>query len=315
MTSSTSRYTQIQARLAEGRRVVLDGGTGTELERRGVSMDSQTWCGTAALDNIEVLEAIHRDYVTAQADVITANTYASSRLMLDLAGLGNQFETVNKAAVRAALRARDHAGRNDVLVAGSLSHRIAIAEGTARPDANRAPTPAALEASLTELAELLRDTGCDLLILEMMYDPDFMAPAFAAAASVGLPVWAGFSVRRGAQGQVLSFSPDADVPFAEIVGVLKSYRVEAAGIMHTSADLVSDALDILRRTFSGPLLAYPDSGYFKSPNWQFEEAMTPDKLYEFAVNWIAEGVQIIGGCCGLSPPHIEALARLKTQSE
>ena len=126
MTSSTSRYTQIQARLAEGGRVVLDGGTGTELERRGVSMDSQTWCGTAALDNIEVLEAIHRDYVTAQADVITANTYASSRLMLDLAGLGNQFETVNKAAVRAALRVRDHAGRNDVLVAGSLSHRIAI---------------------------------------------------------------------------------------------------------------------------------------------------------------------------------------------
>lgn len=315
MTTSTSRYAQIGEWLARGGRLILDGGTGTELERRGVSMDSQTWSGTAALDNIAVLEEIHRDYLLAQADVITANTYASSRLMLGLAGLASQFETVNRAAVGAALRARERAGRTNVLVAGSLSHRIAIAEGTARPDGNRAPTPAALEASLTELAELLRDAGCDLLILEMMYDPRLMAPAFAAAASVGLPVWAGFSARRGAQGQVLSFAPDSDIPFAETVDILKSYPVEAAGIMHTSADLVSDALVILRRTFSGPLLAYPDSGYFKSPHWEFQEVMTAHELHQFAVNWIADGVQIVGGCCGLSPPHIEALAQLKTQGE
>jgi methionine synthase I (cobalamin-dependent) len=59
-------------------------------------------------------------------------------------------------------------------------------------------------------------------------------------------------------------------------------------------------------------MAYPDSGYFKMPNWQFENILTPEGFLDYARTWVTSGVQIIGGCCGLSPEHIEAIRFLRT---
>ncbi|RRQ20350.1 homocysteine S-methyltransferase family protein [Guyparkeria sp. SCN-R1] len=297
--------------LQKGEVRLLDGATGTELEKRGVPMSAGAWSGPASLEHGEILEQIHRDYIAAGADIITANTYATSRTLLELDGLGDQFEEINRASVRAALRARERCNRPDVMVAGSLSHRGPIAEASARPDTNAAIGLDEMARALREQALLLRDEGCDLLLLEMMYDPARMPLVFEAAAQTGLPVWAGFSARRGENGQLLGFGPSEDVPFAKIISILHDWEVDAAGIMHTPANLVSDALEILRATFDGPLMAYPDSGYFKSPHWQFEDVIEPPELRRYAETWIDEGAQVLGGCCGLSPEHIAALAPLK----
>lgn len=304
-------YAEIERQLRSGGIVILDGGTGTELERRGVPMDPNAWCGTAALENAAMLERIHGDYIAAGADIITANTYASSRLMLGPAGFADRFEEINRTAVAAALRAREVSGRDDVLVAGSLSHAGPVVSGTARPDPARAPSEGAMADAFGELAMLLRDEGCDLIILEMMYNPERMDHAFTAAIASGLPVWTGFSARRGDGGQVLGFAPERDIPLGDIVQVLNRFDVAAAGIMHTQANVVGDALEILGAIFDGPLLAYPDSGYFKSPHWQFEDVIPPDELHRFAAQWVKNRVQIVGGCCGLSPEHIAVLGPLK----
>lgn len=302
----TMTYTRLQA----GEVRLLDGATGTELEKRGVPMSTNAWSGSAALDHPETLEQIHRDYIDAGADIITANTYATSRALLELDGLGDQFEVINRAAVHAARQARDRSGRPEVLIAGSLSHRGPIATGSARPDSGAIGLETMAEA-LREQAQLLRDEGCDLLLLEMLYDPARMPLVFKAAAETGLPVWAGFSARRGEDGSLLGFGPGEDIPFAQLVSILHDWDVDAAGIMHTPANLVSDALDSLRATFDGPLMAYPDSGYFKSPHWQFEDVIEPRELRRYAEGWIEQGAQVLGGCCGLSPEHIAALAPLK----
>jgi len=304
-------YADLQKRLEGGEIVLLDGGTGTELERRGVSMDPEAWCGPATLGHLDTLEAVHRAYIEAGADIITANTYASSQLMLDAAGFGDRFEEINKAAVRTALRARDASGRPEVLVAGSLSHMLPMVRGAASIDLARAPGKAEMDAAFGELSNLLRDEGCDLILLEMMYHPDRMPSAFGAATATGCPVWAGFSARRGEDGSVLSFAPERDIPFAETVQILKDFDVQAAGVMHTPSDVTGDAIAILRESYDGPLTAYPDSGYFKMPHWQFEEVIAPEELRRFAAQWIADGAQVVGGCCGLSPEHIAALAPLR----
>ena len=126
-----------------------------------------------------------------------------------------------------------------------------------------------------------------------------------------MPVWAGFSARRGDGGRVLSYMPENDVPFADLLHVLGDFRVAAAGVMHTPSDLIGDALETVRDAFSGPLTAYPDSGYFKMPQWQFEAVIAPDDFRRFAAEWVDMGVQVVGGCCGLSPEHIAAVAPLK----
>ncbi len=306
-------YADIEDRLRRGGIVILDGGVGTELQRRGVAMDPEAWCGPATLENAGVLEGIHRDYIAAGADIVTANTYASSRLMLGAAGFADRFEEINRTAVNAAHRAREASGRGDVLVAGSLSHMCPTVGGTAQPDPARAPSQAEMADAFGELARLLRDEGCDLILVEMMYDPERIGPAFHAAAEAGLPVWAGFSARRGNDGQVLSFAPEKEIPFEDIVRVLDDFDVAAAGVMHSPSNIIGDAIAILRGAFAGPFSAYPHSGYFTRPRGRFEDVIPPDEVLRFATRWVEDGVQIVGGCCGLSPGHIAALEPLKNR--
>lgn len=305
-------YADLERRLDARGIIILDGGTGTELERRGVAMDPEAWCGPATLEQVAVLEAVHRDYIAAGADIITANTYASSRLMLGPAGYADRFAEINRAAVQAARRARESSAPAEIAVAGSLSHMIPMSGGTAQPDLARIPSAAEMEEGFGELAALLDEEGCDLILLEMMYDPNRTPAAFKAATATGRPVWAGFAARRGEDGRVLSFAPYRDIPFEEVVAVLADFDVAAAGIMHSPSDVIGDAIAILREAFDGPLLAYPDSGYFKMPHWQFEQIIPPDELLAFATEWAASGVQVLGGCCGLSPEHIAAIAPLKS---
>ena len=78
-------YAALKARLDSGAIAVLDGATGTELQRRGVPMDATAWCGDAVLKNSGTLTQIHLDYIAAGADVITANTFATSRAVLSAA--------------------------------------------------------------------------------------------------------------------------------------------------------------------------------------------------------------------------------------
>ncbi len=274
-------------------------------------MHAEAWSGAATLGNADVLEDIHRDYIAAGADIVTANTYASSRLMLGPAGLADSFEKINQTAIRAAQRARDASGRSDVLVAGSLSHMCPIITGTAEQDQSRVPSGSEMTDAFEELAVLLCDEGCDLILLEMMYYPERIGLACKAAVATGLPVWVGFSARGGENGQVLSYALERDIPFSEIVHAIKGFDIAVAGVMHTPSNIITDTIPILRSAFAGPLMAYPDSGFFEMPHWQFENVITPDQLLQFAMEWANNGVQIVGGCCGLSPEHIAALKPLK----
>ena len=307
-------YSELKRKLDAGDIIILDGGTGTELERRGVPMDSKAWCGPTSLEHLDVLQAIHQDYIAAGADIIIANTYASSPLMLGPAGFGNQFEEINRAAIRTAHKAREASGRRDVTVAGSLSHMVPVIPGTDRPVSETGLSQADVFKALRRLASLHKEEGSDLILLEMMYHPERMKPAFDAAFETSLPVWAGFSVRRGNDGEVLAFTPHEDIPFEETVEILADYDVAAAGIMHAPSNVIADAISILREAYRGPLLAYPDSGYFKMPKWQFDAIIPPDEFRTYADKWAASGVQVIGGCCGLSPDHIRAIAPIKHSS-
>ncbi len=306
------RYARLKERLTAGETIILDGPTGTELQRRGVPMDPGAWCGPATLDNDRLLTEIHADYISAGADVITANTFASSRLMLTKAGVADRVIEINQRAVAAALRARDNAaGSSAVVVAGSLSHMVPMPHGTAAADPAQLPSDAEIEDALHELADILAGAGCELILLEMMYHPGRIRVALDAARTTKLPVWFGASARRGSGGGAISFYQSEEMPLEVVAAMIPRSGVDAAGIMHTGADVTADALEVVRRYFGGPLMAYPDSGYFEMPDWRFVDVITPQHFEKFSRDWIASGVQIIGGCCGLTPDHIRAAVRAK----
>ena len=306
------RYARLKERLTSGETIILDGPTGTELQRRGAPMDPAAWCGPATLDNDRLLTQIHADYIAAGADVITANTFASSRLILARAGLAGRVREINERAVAAALRARDTAANGAaVVVAGSLSHMVPVLQGAAVTDPAQLPSDAEIEDALHELAEILTSAGCELIILEMMYHPRRIRTALDAGFATKLPVWFGASARRGRDGSAISFNQSEEISLDAVASMIQKTGIDAAGIMHTGAEIMADALKVVRRRFDGPLMAYPDAGYFEMPDWRFVDVVTPQRFETLCREWISWGAQIIGGCCGLTPEHIRAVVRAK----
>ena len=308
MISYSNRYSKIREKLNQNELVILDGGVGTELQKRGIEMD-ESWCGTASR-NTEILKQVHLDYIKAGAQVITTNTYASSRLLLDAAGVGKDFEEINLKAISAAKAARDEVS-DDILIAGSLSHRYPIAHGDMQSNATIQFEQSVLQEATDEMANFLSENGCDLILLEMMYHPDRIQTVFESAKKTNKPIWAGFSTRRNENGDILSLTDSVNVAFREIVKIIKDYELDAVGIMHTDVNIVSDSIKIVREIYDGTILVYPDSGGWVSPNWIFDKVIKPHELKARAEEWAKEGVQILGGCCGLSPEHIQAVAEIK----
>jgi len=302
-------FAHIKQRLSDGDIIILDGATGTELERRGAPMDPSAWCGPATLENDHILTEIHSDYIRAGSDIVTANTYAASRLMLKDAGLAERSEEIIERAVEAALRARKNTGATDVVVAGSLSHMVPMSAGTAVIDPAKIPSTAEISDAFHALAHTAKKAGAELIMLEMMYEPARVKLAVEAATSTGLPVFFGMSARRGKDGKVVSFHHFEDLPVGDIASLIPTSGIEAAGLMHTGSEIIGTALDELKQHFNGPLMVYPDSGYFEMPGWRFVDIIPPHEYGVFARQWLASGVQLLGGCCGLGLPHIEEAVR------
>jgi S-methylmethionine-dependent homocysteine/selenocysteine methylase len=78
--------------------------------------------------------------------------------------------------------------------------------------------------------------------------------------------------------------------------------------MHTDVEDTPAALEVARRHWQGPLGAYPHSGRFVMPHWQFDEVLSPEAYLAEAKGWVTSGVQVVGGCCGIGPEHIRLLA-------
>jgi S-methylmethionine-dependent homocysteine/selenocysteine methylase len=282
--------------LERGGSLVLDGGTGSELRRRGVPLDPVSWSALAPLTHYDLLRAIHADYIAAGADVVTTSTFATTRFVLDAAGHGDDFATVNARAVAAAREARDESGRA-VAIAGSISCL------PPRFDVHAYPNERTESAAYRELAETLAEAGVDLLVLEMMQETRHAPLAREAASSVGLPVWLGVSCRVGAGGALVGFDFPL-VPLAATLDALLPSAPDAIAVMHSPISAVAPALQEIRARWRGPLAVYPEIGDGSAAT----DAVTPAELALEARAWIDAGARIIGGCCGTRPAHVRALA-------
>lgn len=293
-------YAGLAARLAGGGRALLDGGVGTEIQRRGGAL--QAWAAAANAERPELVRAVHADFLAAGADIISANTFGCSEPRLAAWGLAGREDELNRAAVALALDARDEA-RSGALVAGCLttvSYR--------GPDGSEMSPPEG-ERALESQARILADAGADLLLVEILASVERANAMLAAAASAGLPIWAGFSCKRGADGR-LRLLNEPDEPLADSLRRVDLSSVDAALVMHTRIEEVGPALAALREAWDGPTGAYPHGGRYARPDWEFDAAFTPEALAADASQWLEDGCQIVGGCCGASPAHIAALRKV-----
>ncbi len=272
--------------------IVLDGATGTELARRGVDTRGKLFSAQALLsdEGIAALREVHRDYVRAGAQVITANTFRTNPR-----AAGARWRELTSQAVRMA---REAGG----IVAGSIAP-ITDCYTPYRRD----PPIEALHEEFSLLAQALANDGCDLLMVETVTD-DFQGHAAAMASdATGLPVWVSVSVPPSGK-----LRDGSDLP-----SFFRSLRnlehVSAVLINCTPCDGIDLALDAAAA--SGlPFGAYANMGEIDpATGWPSTPVLSPEEYAARAKRWIDRGATIVGGCCGTTPAHIEALAKISPE--
>ena len=276
---------------------------GTELTRQGTEIGAAEWV-TSTLELADQVAALHRAYANAGARLHIANTFATARHVLAQLGQEDRFEAMNRAAVQIC---RDAVG--DGWVAGSVSTYVI---GSDRAHLPRGPE---LARNVADQAALLADSGCDMIVLEMLFDAETSVTMIEAAVQAGLPISVGLTCVAGPDSEVylrgeytgrLRHELLLETALPEIVRALPDDAVLT--IMHSDLDVTDRALEIAHRHWSGQLGVYPNSGRLIPPNfWDHEAICTPEVFVAHAARWIEQGVAFVGGCCGIGPDHIAAL--------
>jgi homocysteine S-methyltransferase len=301
----------LMAILRRKQMLLMDGALGTELERRGLPIEGKGWSALAVRDHGDVIRDIHRDYLDAGARLHIVNSFALARHVLEPIGLDGEFAALNRRAVALFDEAVDAAGaeRDSLWAAGSISTFYA------NSDRSRLPRGNALIANCREQAQLLREAGADLFALEMLFDVDVSLAMLQAVSDFDVPVIAGFTCGWDEHGDDevmtrpgLGMQPQ---PLAEVLSGVIAASDPAnliLSIMHSDAGATDAALQLLRRYWDGPVAIYPNSGHFIDLHLQFDSVCSEDDFAQAAAGWLRQGVQIVGGCCGIGPSHIRRLS-------
>lgn len=286
--------------MSPGGILLLDGATGTELNRRGVDTGLPMWSANALTteNGLNVLRQIHLDYLNAGADILTANTFRTHRRAL--VGKGHAARELTRRAVATAQEAVAEFGR-PAQVAGS----VAPLEDCYRPDL--APPDDECRAEHAERIQHLVEAGVDLLLIETMNSIREAVIAAELATITGRPAMVSFVCDR--EGRILSGESVATA--AEL---LLPLGVKALGVNCGPTDTLAKPLTELRAICGPdfPLIAYGNIGYAdETQGWINTDAVNPDSYLRHTLTWPA---QIVGGCCGTTPEHIRKLRAVRSHT-
>ncbi len=278
--------------------LVIDGAMGTKLMEQGISVGSGL--DYANLESPGIVQAIHRSYIAAGADILETNTFGANRFRLAKHGLVDKVRRINRQGV---MLARSVAG-DDRFVGGAigpLGKPLAPIGTVSREEA---------AAAFHEQASALIEAGVDLILLETFSDLSEINIALEAVRSI-----------------------DADLPVAGLMSftdeskTIYGYKPEecARSLMEGGAQLVGancssgpehlhEVVDRMHRVADARVLVSPNAGLPAYVDGRYVYLTSPEYFARHAQQFLQQGVRAVGGCCGTNEHHIRAVrAALGTQ--
>ena len=265
--------------------VFFDGGMGTQLQANGLKAGDcpEQW----NISNPDIITKIHRTYFEAGANIATTNTFGANPLKID-----NTEEVIFKAVenARNAIYAQNQYVALDIGPTGKLLKPLGDLDFE---DAYKA---FAASACAGERA------GCDLVIIETMNDPyELKAAVLAAKENTKLPVFATFVLDE--RGKTVT---GCDIQ--AMVALLEGLGVDALGVnCSLGAEEIEKFVPQLIESSSLPVIVNPNAGMPCIIDGKTCYNSTPEKFAVSVKNMAKMGVRIVGGCCGTTPKHIEAV--------
>ncbi|MGQ0601597.1 MAG: homocysteine S-methyltransferase family protein [Anaerolineales bacterium] len=328
MVNKSANYQKMEERWGRGEPAVMDGGIGSELQQMGYPpADSArprnfTWGTLALYDAPETVKTMHCRYVDAGADILLTDTFQFHRCVRmerdgDLAVPANTWHEKARLAVRVAREAATEGGRPDIAVAFCMMLQDSP---KSEWNANRADGESGSKTwkemvsheYLRELAEALRAEPPDAFLVELAppIPDELVFPHFETLIATGIPLWIAY--RRAVGGPIGIFGQDEQKD-GDLLG-RAAQRFEQMGVsallVHCLPPDKAHGVAPWLRTFTTlPLGVYPNNGRYDMYKWEWEHTTTPEELAEHARGYVAEGMNIVGGCCGVRPEHIAAIAK------
>jgi 5-methyltetrahydrofolate--homocysteine methyltransferase len=269
---------------------IFDGAMGTMLQQAGLEPGKcpELW----NLEEPEKVSAIHRQYVKAGANIIETNTFGANRIKLTHYGLQNKVAALNAAAVTAARQAAGTLAK----VAGSVGPTgkfIAPLGELTFEDAYDV---------FFEQITALDQAGVDYIIIETIIDIQEMRAALLAAKTATCrPVICQLSF--DADGRTVT---GTDARTAAVTLAALGASVIGANCSLGPAQLLP-VIETLAQNCSLPISVQPNAGMPELINGQTVFPMSPAEMATWIPRLAAAGATFIGGCCGTTPAHIEAV--------
>ncbi|MCL1919559.1 MAG: bifunctional homocysteine S-methyltransferase/methylenetetrahydrofolate reductase [Kiritimatiellaeota bacterium] len=274
--------------------LIGDGATGTYLHELG--FDLRDGPEQLSLTAPDAIHRAHAAYLDAGADLIETNTFAANRFALAATPFADRTRDLIRAAVQLAKNA---AAQRNAWVAGAV--------GPATPPDDEEQDPGLLTLAYREQFETLCDCGVDALLLETFEDWHLTAPAVQAALDVAgtrVPVFVNMVFADG-------FTTSGETA-QTIAHRLSEWGVAGVGmncgrgieaVSKAVAGLLEGAADC---AYVG---AFPNAGYPTRIGGRTVYLATPSYIAKQSAEWAAQGVRLIGGCCGTTPDTIRAIAQ------
>jgi methionine synthase / methylenetetrahydrofolate reductase(NADPH) len=266
-----------------------DGAMGTLLLEAGVPLDRcfEELCVTEP----DRIETIHRAYIGAGARVIGTNSFGANAARLGKYGFAERVWEINFAAAQIAAKA---ARGKDVYVAGSVGPLALTGHEAASRGIDRANC-------FREQITALLEGGAQMILLETFMDFEEMQIALRVRKEIedGLTIC---SLACAPEGQLSS-----GMLLVDAFTKLREFNAQVVGLNCMTDP--HETVQLLRGGPTGiPLAAYPSAGSPRCHEGRVTYLSTPDEFAQSAREMVAEGVRLIGGCCGTNPKHIAAIA-------
>jgi 5-methyltetrahydrofolate--homocysteine methyltransferase len=282
------------SRLVDGEHLIADGATGTNLIARGLpaGVTAESW----VLEKPEQIIQLHKDFISAGADIILTSTFGGSSIRLRGTALEGKSDLINQRAVELA---REAAGDSGTIIAGSMGPLGILIKPLG---------PLSLDDVISAYAaqsRVLTNSGVDILVIETQFDMGEIKGAITGARSItDLPIVISLSYDRGRR-TMMGVSP------TQAAKELEHLPIEVIGI-NCGRSLEENIQNLveLQNTTTKPIWFKPNAGLPRiDSQGKSVYDTTPEIMGAQVQSWIASGAKILGGCCGTSPDHLKEIAK------
>ena len=282
----------------------FDGGMGTLLQEKGLAPGElpETW----NISRPEVIKEIHKRYIEAGSDIVLTNTFGANALKFHAEGCS--LEEIVKTAVDLANKAAAEADTVSSDRSGTAGRKRTVYTALDIGPTGKLLKPMGdldFETAYEAFREVMvwgEEAGADLIHIETMSDTyELKAAVLAAKENTSLPVFATaiFDERR-------KLLTGADVP--SVIALLEGLRVDALGInCGMGPEQMLPVVEEYIKYSSLPVIVKPNAGLPKQRDGHTYYDVSPEEFAGYMGKIVSMGACVIGGCCGTTPDHIQAM--------